>query len=91
MTIGKKSIALEQFAEEVRELHIYTNWLPFYHEGEIAAKICIPSVNIEKAEYYDGYQALRAFRNCKLPTPVSTIMNPDYESPENYVNVRELL
>jgi len=42
-TLGRQSIDLCEFAEEVRELNIYKNFLPFHAEGEIAAKIEIRS------------------------------------------------
>lgn len=91
MTIGQKSIALEEFAEEVRELHIYTSWLPYYREGEITAKISIPSVNIEKAEFYNGSKAYTDFSKGVLPIPDHIILNSSYIPPENFANIRELL
>jgi hypothetical protein len=91
MTLGKPSVVLQGFSEEVRELNVYTGFLPFHHEGEITAKISIPSVNIEKAEEYDGPQALLDFQNHQLPTPSRVIINPGYASPANYNNIREIL
>lgn len=91
MTLGKKSIALASFSEEVRELHIYTDFLPFHHEGEITAKVSIPSVFIEKAEYYIGIDALQELDQGRLPMPVYTINNPNYADPDDYNNIRELL
>jgi hypothetical protein len=90
-TLGKQSVALQGFAEEVRELHIYTEYLPFHHEGEITAKIGIPSVNIEKAEKYDGPGALLALRNNLVPAPIHIFNNPNYKTPDNYSNIREIL
>jgi hypothetical protein len=90
-TLGKPSVVLQGFAEEVRELHTYTNFMPFHHQGEITAKISIPSVNIEKAEYYDGPQALKELKLGNLPTPGHAISNPAYASPDNYTNIREIL
>jgi hypothetical protein len=49
-TLGQKSLELAEFAEEVRELHIYTHFLPYHDEGEIVAKIHIPAVRLEKVE-----------------------------------------
>jgi hypothetical protein len=91
MTLGKQSVPLLGFSEEVRELHIYSSFLPFHHEGEITAKIFIPSVNIEKAEYYDGPLALADLNKNLKPTPIDIITNPDYKSPDNFANIRELL
>lgn len=92
MTLGKQSVELRGFSEEVRELHIYTKYLPYHHEGEITAKISIPSVNIEKAEYYDGPAALQAFRQGRKPMPLDVVDNAaNYKSPEGYCNIREVL
>lgn len=49
LTLGRKAVTQEPFAEEVRELHIYTGYLPFQPEGELVAKIHIPSVQLEAA------------------------------------------
>jgi hypothetical protein len=92
ITIGKKSIVFEQFSEEVRELHIYQQYLPFHHEGEIVAKISIPSTQIEKAEEYDGIAALADLRQRKKPAPIGKVINnPHYAKPDNYSNIREIL
>lgn len=93
ITIGKKSIPLRQFSEEVRELHIYQQYLPFHHEGEIMAKIDIPSVQIEKAEHYHGPTALSQWKQNQQPVPTvgRTIVNHNYARPENHTNIRELL
>jgi hypothetical protein len=91
MTLGKKAVELEQFSEEVRELNIYNNYLQFYHEGEIMAKIIIPSVQIEKAEVYLGPTADEDFKADRIPMPYITINNPEYLLPEKYSNIREVL
>ena len=91
MTLGKKSVELQGFSEEIRELNIYTQYLRYHHEGEIAAKISIPSVAIEKAEQYSGPPVLAALRAGQKPTPVDTVDNASYLGPEKYCNIRELL
>jgi hypothetical protein len=92
ITLGKQAVALEQFAEEVRELHIYTQYLPYHHEGEIVAKIIIPSVQIERAEEYDGPSALTELKAGRKPSPLNgLITNPDYANPAPFANIRELL
>jgi len=90
-TIGKKAVPLQHIAEEVRELHIYTQYLPYHREGEIAAKIHIPVVSIEKAEKYDGPTALHELSHGNIPTAINTIVNPHYQAPEQFSNIRELL
>ncbi|QDA61419.1 hypothetical protein [Hymenobacter jejuensis] len=92
ITLGKAAVALEQFAEEVRELHIYQYYLPYHHEGEIMAKVVIPSAQIEKAEEYDGPAVLRELKNRRKPVPISAVItNPAYSHPDDFINIRELL
>ncbi len=56
-TLGKKSVELQEFSEEVRELNVFHAFMPYHDEGEIVAKIFIPAVNLEKCEKYDGSKA----------------------------------
>jgi len=91
LTLGKKAIPLMQFSEEVRELHIYRHFLPYHREGEIVAKIVIPSPQIERAEEYDGPSALAALCTGKFPSPVLTLRNGSYAAPDKYSNIREIL
>jgi hypothetical protein len=88
ITLGKKAIELQHFAEEVRELHIYTGFLPFHDEGEITAKIYIPSVCLERYEKFDPTQAFNDLSNGMFPTPVDVQWNPNYAAPEQFSNVR---
>jgi len=90
-TLGRQSIDLCEFAEEVRELNIYKNFLPFHVEGEITAKIEIRSPQIEKWEEYDGPAALQALRGANVPQPVLTQFNAIYAPPEQYCNIRGLV
>lgn len=91
-TLGKQSIPFEGLGEEVRELHIYQQYLPFHHEGEITAKILIPSSQIEQAVEYDGPVALQELRKKQMPSPIGKpILNLAYAKPEAYSNIRELL
>lgn len=89
--LGKQSIPLEHFAEEVRELHIYTGYLPYHDEGEIVAKIYIPSVNLEKFEEYDGPSALRQLGSGTRPNPTAIVENPSFARPEDFSNIREVI
>lgn len=90
-TLGKASLALKEFAEEVRELNIYQDFLPFHPEGEITAKIEIRAPQVERWEEYDGPAALVALRGGKLPVPTLTRINALYASPEQYCNIRGLV
>jgi hypothetical protein len=90
-TLGKKSVELEQFAEEVRELHIFTSFLRYQLEGEIAAKVIIPAVNLEKYEKYDGAQALAELTLGHDPVPIDVQTNADFAAPERFTNIRGVL
>lgn len=85
-TLGQKAVILREFAEEVWELHIYTQYLQYHHEGEIVAKIHIPSIGLEKVEKYDPQQAYQALQAGRLPTASWLKINSDYQRPESYAN-----
>jgi hypothetical protein len=87
-TIGKQSIPLESFAEEVRELHIYQMYLRYQLQGEIAAKIWIPPRCIERYEKYDGPTALTRLRSGLMPLRTAARSNPTYADPTAYSNIR---
>ena len=90
-TLGRQSIELEGFSEEVRELNIYQNYMPFHPEGEITAKIIIPAPQIEKWEEYDGPQARAALIAGAVPQPIGMNTNHSYAAPERYCNIRGLV
>jgi hypothetical protein len=90
-TLGKQSIELAEFAEEVRELNIYKNYMPFHPEGEITAKIVVRAAQIEKWEEYDGPAAERQYLTGRKPQPLETRVNPNYARPELYCNIRGLV
>jgi hypothetical protein len=90
--IGKKSVVMREFAEESRELHIWTSFQPFHPEGEVVAKISIPSPHIERVEGYDGPQVIDAFRRRVPPQPNWIERNTScYVAPESIANVREVI
>ena len=90
-TLGRQSIELAEFAEEVRELNIYKNYMPFHPEGEITAKIIVRAPQIEKWEEYDGPAAAREFLAGRQPQPTEAQTNPRYARPELYCNIRGLV
>ena len=89
--IGKKSVGHRMFAEEIRELNIHTEFSSYQIEGEITAKIIIPTTQIQKAEYWQTNRILDDLSRGVVPSPTNTIGNPLYLPPEDYSNVRELL
>ncbi len=90
-TLGRQSIELSEFAEEIRELNIYKNFLPFHPEGEITAKIEIRGPQIEKWEEFSGPVALQELQAGNLPAPTSTRLNAIYAPPERFCNIRGLV
>lgn len=90
-TLGKVSIELEEFAEEVRDIHVYTKYSPYYREGEIAAKIGIPAVRIERYEEYDGPAAKRDLAYGVPLRPLRIQANALFQDPEKFCNIRGLL
>lgn len=89
--LGQKSIEHRMFSEEARELNTYNKYSPFQHQGEITAKINIPSVQIEKVEFYNAAQARAAFKAGNRPSPSNTFQNNQYQIPEGISNIREPL
>jgi hypothetical protein len=90
-TLGRQSIPLAEFSEEVRELNIYKDFLPFHDEGEITAKIAIRGPQIERWERYDGPAALVALSKGIAARPVFARTNTIYLKPEEYCNIRGLV
>lgn len=89
--LGKKSVELEGFAEETRDLHVYSGFQRYHPEGELAAKISIPPQQVERWEWYDGPAALAELRAGRVPRPVRTSSNPHYQRPERFHNLRPLM
>lgn len=88
--IGKKAVELEQFSEEIRELNIYQNYSLFQTEGEITAKIVIPSVQIEKYEFYKIKDVNNSLDAKEVPKPagLDILKNTNYKEPESFNNIR---
>ena len=90
--LGKRSVKLQEFSEETRDLHLWTDFQPYHPEGEIVAKISIPSPHIQKVEGYDGPRALTALDRGQLPVPLWTEINyRHYVPPETVSNIRDFL
>jgi hypothetical protein len=90
-TLGKKSIEHWEFAEETRDLHVYAAPQQYHPEGEVVAKIHIPSERLERWEYYDPFASMVS-QNGQHPKPMNTSRpNPNYQRPDRIHNIRSLL
>jgi hypothetical protein len=90
--LGKKAVEHRSFSEELRELNVYTNYSPYHPEGEITAKIIIPSVQIERLEHWSFRKVLEDLRNGRQPEPLEPpTLNTRYARPEEISNIREFL
>ncbi|BAY09171.1 hypothetical protein [Calothrix sp. NIES-2098] len=79
----KPAVEISQIAEEIRELNTYTSYSHYQLEGEITAKIHIPSNQILKCEKYEP--------NGKGQCPrVWTHQNRSFIRPAAILNMREL-
>jgi hypothetical protein len=85
--LEKPSIELQEFAEEVRNFHQYARFLRYRREGEITAKIEIPSVRLQCAEFYRGHELGEQLMRGQRPEPVEVLRNDAYCPPERYANV----
>jgi len=87
--LGRKSIEMEEFAEEVRDVNTYTSYYAWHPEGEVVAKIHIPARRIEKVEKYSHLGLEERLDHGEVPRPQQTFSRPDvYRDPWNYANVR---
>jgi len=89
--LGRPTIPLQQFSEEVRELNIYTGYSAFQPEGEITAKIWIPTAQIERVEFWSLADAKKTGAGQITPSTVRVFSNSRYVPPEKLNNVREYL
>jgi hypothetical protein len=85
--LGKPAVELQEFAEEVRDFHLYPRFSRWRHQGEITAKIGIPSVRLRCAELYHGPELAEQLRRGKPPAPAEVLHNKDYCPPERYTNI----
>jgi hypothetical protein len=88
-TLGKKSVDLEEFAEEVRDVNTYTAFYAWHPEGEIVAKIIGPARRIEKIELYRLAGLEDELDRGVSPTPTEVFEDAAvYRDPLQYANVR---
>ena len=79
----KKAPELKAFAEEVRDLNLYQRWSRYQLQGELTAKIEIPTTQIERVEkWIPGKMGAPNFDR--------EFKNPHFVAPERISNVRGL-
>lgn len=76
----RPAVEIQAVAEEVRELHTYTHWSDFQLEGEISAKLLVPSHQIHRWELWDP-----AISHVE---PQDQGLNPAFQPPERLSNIR---
>jgi hypothetical protein len=87
VVVGLRPAAeIRQLAEEVRELNTYRRYSAFQTEGEIAAKIDVPSRQIHRFERYRITDAGSGYPDLEY---VDKRINPRYVDPYSIVNIRE--
>ncbi len=91
--IGRPAAPIPAFSEELRELNVNPRYTVYQVEGEILAKLFIPAVQIERADYFEVNDVKDALANGQVPTPDPTLSlsNNLYFPPSEYSNVRDLL
>ncbi|MXG92053.1 hypothetical protein [Nocardioides flavescens] len=83
-------VALQSFAEEVRDLNQYAPFRRFHGQGEVTAKIQVPTTQLAWLERWDltarppGSKARRA-------RPVQQWLNPRFVAPDGHAAIREVL
>jgi hypothetical protein len=86
----KPAVSIGAVAEEVRELNSYRSWSGYQLEGELTAKIYVPSNQIEKIEWWapgsDGHLTKQTGTPEWNPAYLNTTFNP----PSDVSNIREL-
>ena len=77
------AVEIESVAEEVRSLNTYTRWSDYQLEGEITAKLQVPSNQIERWERWEPSPHPPSH-----PQRVHVQINPDFDPPHRLANLR---
>jgi hypothetical protein len=82
LTGVKQATENHMVAESVRDLLIYRRWSRWQLEGEVTAKVWVPSNQIERVEWWDGAHS--------KAHPARKVENSHYVAPAQLSNVREV-
>lgn len=89
--LGRPSLPLVQFAEELRDPNQYPHAYGFHQQGEVTAKIQIPTAQIEGFWTVSAAAAKSALKTGAVSTLGSmTALNPNYVAPDDFTNVRDV-
>lgn len=88
--LGRPSLPLEPFAEEVRDVNQYSKAYGFHSQGEVVAKIVIPPSQIHSYVFVNGRAAGAALASGSVVV-TDFAANPMYVEPSDFVNVRDEL
>lgn len=90
--LGRPAIPHQFLSEELRELNVYRGYSPFQPEGEIAAKIIIPTAQVEKYEFYSLIDIEKSWSSGSPMLPARTVENTKhFHPPSEIANVRTFL
>lgn len=90
--LGRPALALQGFAEELRDPNQYPTAYGYHHQGEVAAKIQIPPAQIKSFARYSGPLARAALKAGKPIEPVAPPeSNLRFVAPEEHSNVRDVV
>ncbi|WP_420627861.1 hypothetical protein [Candidatus Leptofilum sp.] len=79
----KPAVRVEGLSEQVRDLTTYQRYSPYQLEGEITAKIRIPSNQIQRVEQYDP--------EVGFSQPTWQYQNIGFTTPDTVSNLREFI
>ncbi|MEV4508136.1 hypothetical protein AB0K00_04170 [Dactylosporangium sp. NPDC049525] len=81
----RPAVEIESVAEEVRDLNSYRSYSKFQPEGEVVAKVVVPSNQIHRCEKWTWS------RRDKMYKREWKHLNPAFVEPERLSNVREVI
>lgn len=80
------AVPVRHLAEEVRELNTYRRYSAFQLEGEVTAKVEVPSCQIHRFERYTVEDGINGGIDI---TYQEQVINPHYVDPATVVNIRK--
>jgi hypothetical protein len=102
--LGRPSLPLLEFSEEVRDLHQHDFYNPYHPEGEVAAKILVPPVRLKQAfrvtadRLWAWQESLETGEDEGQENPLElleelsdrVLVGDSYRAPDEFCNIRDL-